>query len=308
MANLSFTPDVVYELGEGLSLPLYYTQPLAGARKPTGYLINQVADEYLVFVAQDVDIDPLIFREMLACLEADADLAALTVHAGSDSAMRLVLAPDMRWTVFRYAALRDSCGFDPAYDGLGDAVDWGWRAWSMGYRIGSLPWPGKLPDVSLCPAGLSEFNSSVLAWRNLLWTLAKNCERDAMGMLLSDTLMEFLAGVYQDYGSAVVPLPAGERVAKKSFWGTLRRLLFQRGDRLRIALDDADVPLAKVPPELATALVMANDVVEALPTLMDSHHWIQERRGRSDAQIMQVLGMDDLLGFVRQQFLMEQSC
>jgi hypothetical protein len=276
------------------------TFPFAlGVNHPSSYfrIANTVAHqsdtEYVAFIEPTLLHDESTLTQMVDWMESNRQLASVTAVSRSTCPTRqMILMPDVRMTVIRREALLKTDGFDESYCGKGETLDLGWRWWLMGYHVGQMPATIGTPTRTR-PANLTPDQRYGYAWRNWLWTVLKNREDDHWSDEVSMALTELLAMAYRDAQLEIVELPAGTR-PKQSRWQRLMRRLNRTGtvSHLRISPDDPTVPLANVPHYLVTALVTANDVVEAMPVLMRARQQIQTRRQRSDAEIERLLGVD----------------
>jgi hypothetical protein len=249
--------------------------------------------EYVAFIESTLLHDEGTLTQMVDWMESNRQLASVTAVSRSTCPTRqMILMPDVRMTVIRREALLKTDGFDESYCGRGETLDLGWRWWLMGYHVGQMPATIETPTRTHS-TNLTPDKRYGQAWRNWLWTVLKNRGDAHWSNEITMALAELLTKAYRDAQLEIAEQPA-ETPPKRSRWQRLVRWL-NRTDtvsHLRISPDDPTVPLANVPHYLVTALVTANDIVEAMPVLMRVRQQIQTRRQRSDAEIERLLGVD----------------
>lgn len=256
-------------------------------------LARQSGAEYIALVESDLLEDMGTLAQMVDWLESDRQLAAVVAVPLSVCATRkMTLMPNVRTTMIRREALLRADGFDEAYCGWGETLDLGWRWWIMGYSVGQMPANVK-PLIARDRVTFTLDESYTLPWQNWLWTMIKNREDGHLSSEVSMALLELLAKTYRDAESDIVERPV-EILRRQSRWQKLIRRLKRTDDALRLYIspDDPTVPLVSGPRHMVTALVAANDIIEAMPLLMKIRQEIQARRQRSDAEIERLLGVD----------------
>jgi GT2 family glycosyltransferase len=154
-------------------------------------------------------------------------------------------------------------GFDPAYFAYYEDVDFGWRLWLSGYRV-------RLAGRSRCfhrhhatGLGVPLFKRMLMAERNALFTLIKNVGDQQLASLLAPALFLLV-----------------KRATAAA--GTQR-------DAFEFA--NADIREEETVTRMGLArLHAANDVVAALPELLERRRDVQGRRRRDDAEIFALFG------------------
>lgn len=280
------------------TLPMVRTDRYPTWAREANEIAQRSDNNYIVLAGRDTVLDAL--EPMIDWLESDRRLAAVTVTPNSvSSAQQLTLAPDPNLTVLRCKALLEADGLDVNYGGWGESLDLGWRWWLMGYTIGRLTPAEKLSSRP------SDANSAIhllhltadqryaLMHRNWLWTIIKNRQESYFGQEISLALLDMLAAAYRQAHPEIVELPVQPALAPPAWKERLLSWLdpLRAAPRLRFSPDDPRLPLARVPRRLVTALVTANDIIEAMPILIQVRRKVQARRKRSDDEIEQQLGL-----------------
>lgn len=286
----------------GAALPIVWTDRCSTWAREANEVAQRSGSNYIVLARQGTVLDAL--EPMIEWLESDPRLAAVT--ATPNNAQQLTLAPDPYLAVLRCSALVEADGFDVNYWGWGESLDLGWRWWLMGYHIGQMM-PGKesssRPGDASSAIHLSHLTADqryALMHRNWLWTIIKNRQESHFGQEISLALLDMVAAAYREASPDIVELPV-QAAPTLPVWK--ERLLnwldpLRAAPRLHFSPDDPSLPLARVPRRLVTALVTANDIIEAMPILIQVRRQVQARRQRSDDEIERQLGLQ-LPAFVR---------
>lgn len=211
------------------------------------------------------------------------------------------------------------CGrFDEDYFAYFEDVDLGWRLWVLGYRVLFVP-----TAISYHKGlGTSRYfpteKRSALYERNALYSIIKNYEEENLlrvlpaallltvrravifsrinkdsyrmdmmedpsmiwpaspeprGLTRTKLLSHELRTALREYGLWMV---SKELVRRTLRWGYARSVLRTKRD------------LDLIPRVGVSHLVAMDDVIEALPTLMEKRRWIQARRKRPDSEILRL--------------------
>lgn len=160
----------------------------------------------------------------------------------------------------------DSGGFDPDYFAIFEDVDLGWRLWILGHEVAFAP------DSVVRHRGHSTFGRHgqrkmrYLMHRNALLTVLKNYQDDVFERLLPLALRLTV--------KRVVLLTGVER---ESFY------LWAAANRQQLS---SDVGARDRWTDAMSQLVALDDVLEAMPSLLEKRRLVQSKRKRDDAQIL----------------------
>lgn len=154
---------------------------------------------------------------------------------------------------------RETGGFDDSFFAYFEDVDFGWRLWVLGYEVRLATGAVCFHRLHATSSRFAEHQRLVLYERNAVQAMLKNYGDDMLGRTLGPALL----------------MLAKRAVVR----GDLPRAPYDMGDA-----DDADVESV---PRIALAHLHAlADVVDSMDDLLAARRTIQQRRKRSDADIV----------------------
>lgn len=211
-------------------------------------------------------------------------------------------------------------GFDEDYFAYFEDVDLGWRLWVLGYKVAFAPQAITYHRGLGTSKYFATAKRSALLERNALYTIIKNYEEENLlrilpaallltvrravifshiskdsyrmdmmedpsmiwpasaeprGLARTKLLGRDLRTALREYGLWIV---SKELVRRALRWGYARSVLRTKRD------------LDLIPRVGVSHLVAMDDVIEALPTLMEKRRGIQARRKRPDSEILRLFG------------------
>lgn len=211
----------------------------------------------------------------------------------------------------------DCGGFDEDYFAYFEDIDLGWRLWVLGYRVLFVPTAISYHKGLGTSRYFASEKRSVLYERNALYSAIKNYEEENLLRILPAALLltvrraMIFSGIdkrsyrmdMMEDPNLIWPASRDRRLATTRLRSReLRWALKQYGfffvakeavrralrwiyarSVLRVHRDLDFLPRLGV-----SHLVAMDDVIEALPTLMEKRRWIQARRKRPDSEILRL--------------------
>ena len=203
-------------------------------------------------------------------------------------------------------------GFDEDFFAYVEDVDFGWRLWLLGYRVvfcrDALVYHHHNATSNL----FEGHRKAVLVERNSLYTIVKNYEDESLARVLAPSVLLVLkraalrSGISRDEFSFVRRVGPARLPPEWSRWkglravlryygvlGTARKLLARIAGRR--ARPPAPAPAPRpAPPSIAleayAGVVAIEELIDALPHLLQKRRRVQSARRRSDAQLLRVFG------------------
>lgn len=161
----------------------------------------------------------------------------------------------------------DIGGFDEDFFAYYEDVDFGWRAWVLGYTLRWIPESVVYHHHGATSARLSRGQKRFLLERNALLSMFKNYDDENLGRTLSAALL--LAGIRTLSGSDI-----------------------QR-NRFRLAPPSLPQGSINLEPEAAAHLAAITDAVSLLPRMQSKRELIQGKRRRTDSEVLSQFGKPD---------------
>jgi len=212
----------------------------------------------------------------------------------------------------------ESGGFDDSYFAYLEDVDLGWRLWLLGYEVGFCPGAVTYHVHNATSRRFGEHRKNVLIERNAVASMIKNYEDSTLAaalpaaLLLAVKRVALRSGISRAEFEFVVPstdaAPAPgiarspiQRLisfaeATREF-GPRFALQILRKKAARVVGGTSSAPFEAAPASThpielsAYATVIAlEDLLEALPDLLEKRQLVQARRQRSDTEIFTILG------------------
>lgn len=211
-------------------------------------------------------------------------------------------------------------GFDPDYFAYFEDVDLGWRMWLLGHRVLYAPRALTYHRGHGTSSRMPTAQVAVLYERNALYTIIKNYNEANLQRVLPAALLLLVrrAAIFgrldkrgfrmvgsvasgpNPYGPTDEPLPSPPRTSLRQAVQRFAQFTRDSGlyaatvEAIRLVLVTGHQKLGRllrseaslVPRQALAHLVAADDVIDALPSLMEKRADIQSRRKRSDAEIL----------------------
>ena len=183
-------------------------------------------------------------------------------------------------------------GFDPDYFALFEDVDLGWRLWLAGHRVVLAPESSVRHRGHATLETQSPEKTRYLIHRNALLTIFKNYEEENF--------------------RKIFPLALVLAVKRAVHFSGVRKESFYLWSDTRHRLDEGDETARSQLLDSLNHLVAMDDVLQALPQLLEKRRRVQATRRRSDREIMELF--DDPLrqivedpGYVKEELELLQS-
>jgi GT2 family glycosyltransferase len=204
-------------------------------------------------------------------------------------------------------------GFDPDYFAYYEDVDLGWRLWVLGHRVRFCPEAVVYHRHNGTSSRFDWRKKVVLFERNALFSVIKNYEEETLHRVLPAVLLlgfkrlAARSGIDREafrFGPAIARTPPStppetpwqktlknlRRLGPKT---TLRKIVValarQALRRWGGQQDEMDATTS-IMREAYASVVGMEDVIDALPQLLDKRRTIQARRRRPDAEIFRLFG------------------
>jgi GT2 family glycosyltransferase len=257
---------------------------------------REATGEYVVFLNNDMWVDPHLVRALLAAVQNAPDVVCAGAKILNWDGSRLDFAgsaadfaghayqfglgqPLTRDTFTELQSTLYACGgamliaravflrvggFDENHFIYYEDLDLGWRLWVLGYQVVFAPDALVHHRHHGTMSSFSDYRKRLLFKRNSLYTIIKNYSDENLNRMLSATLLATVAGVIRR-AERQGQLDTAEFFIKST----------QKTSRRTIELDKRNV----------ASLVAIHDVVNHLPELMATRRFIQTHRKRTDQEI-----------------------
>jgi hypothetical protein len=159
-------------------------------------------------------------------------------------------------------------GFDPDYFALYEDVDLGWRLWLSGYRVVYTPESKVYHRLHGTLSQSREEKMRYLMHRNALFTIFKNYDEENFQKILP---LAFIAAVRR-----ALYFSGADR---SSFY------LWAGQDAQRGQEEAIPESVLRQSREVINHLVVCNDLLDALPALLEKRSQVQRRRTRKDEEL-----------------------